>query len=114
MINFYAFYILHLNPLIIHFILDTSIYQATWQTVETWIKIHIGGISSGSALFAKKSSRNIFRVSNSLDPDQARHFVDHDLCPNCLQTAPGTSRQRVNIYFAMCWVHIRSALVRCF
>ena len=25
------------------------------------------------------------RVSNSLDPDQARHFVGPDLGPNCLQ-----------------------------
>ena len=25
------------------------------------------------------------RVSNSLDPDQARHFVRPDMDPNCLQ-----------------------------
>ena len=34
---------------------------------------------------------NIFRVSEL-------RFVNPDLFPNCLQTAPGTSRQRVNIY----------------
>ena len=28
---------------------------------------------------------NNIRVSNSLDPDQARHFVGPDLGPNCLQ-----------------------------
>ena len=28
---------------------------------------------------------NTIRVSNSLDPDQARHFVGPDLGPNCLQ-----------------------------
>ena len=28
---------------------------------------------------------NNIRVSNSLDPDQARHFVRPDLSPNCLQ-----------------------------
>ena len=28
------------------------------------------------------------RVSNSLDPDQARHFVGPDLGPNCLQRTP--------------------------
>ena len=28
---------------------------------------------------------NTIRVSNSLDPDQARHFVVPDLGPNCLQ-----------------------------
>ena len=33
----------------------------------------------------KKSFRNTIRESNSLDPDQARHFVRSDLGPNCLQ-----------------------------
>ena len=28
---------------------------------------------------------NTIRVSNRLDPDQARHFVGPDLGPNCLQ-----------------------------
>ena len=32
-------------------------------------------------LFSK--IRNTIRVSNSLDPDQARHFVGSDLGPNC-------------------------------
>ena len=27
-------------------------------------------------------------MSNSLDPDQARHFVGPDLGPNCLQKLP--------------------------
>ena len=40
-------------------------------------------------------------MSNSLDPDQGRHFVVRDLTdlvPSCLQrfSADGTSRQRVN------------------
>ena len=35
--------------------------------------------------FFKKCSRNTIRVSNSLDPDQARHFVGPDLGPYCLQ-----------------------------
>ena len=34
---------------------------------------------------SKNSFRNTTRVSNSLDPDQARHFVGRDLGPNCLQ-----------------------------
>ena len=35
-------------------------------------------------------------MSNSLDPDQARHYVEPDLCPNYLQRllADGTGRQR--------------------
>ena len=32
----------------------------------------------------KNSFRNTIRVSSSLDPDQARHFVGPDLGPNCL------------------------------
>ena len=35
--------------------------------------------------FSKNSFRNTFKVSNSLDPDQAQHFVGPDLGPNCLQ-----------------------------
>ena len=48
--------------------------------------------------FPKHSFRNIIRVSNSLDPDQARHLVGPDLGPNCLPrlSADGASRQRVN------------------
>ena len=36
-------------------------------------------------------------MSNSLDPDQARHLVGPDLGPNCLQrlSADATSMQRV-------------------
>ena len=47
-------------------------------------------------LFLKNSFRNTFRVSNSLDPDQAWRFVGPDLGPNCLQrlSADKTSRQR--------------------
>ena len=42
---------------------------------------------------------NTIRVSNSLDPDQARHFVGPDLDPNCLQrlSADDTSRQKVKV-----------------
>ena len=46
--------------------------------------------------FLKNSFWNTFRVSNSLDPDQARHFFGPDLGPNCLQSlsADDTSRQK--------------------
>ena len=44
--------------------------------------------------FLKNSFRNTIRVSNSLDPDQAQHFVGPDLGQNCLQklSADDTSR----------------------
>ena len=36
------------------------------------------------------------RVSNRLNPDQARHFVEPDLGPNCLQ---GYQQTLVGIFF---------------
>ena len=33
---------------------------------------------------SKKSFKNATGMSNSLDPDQARHFIGPDLGPNCL------------------------------
>ena len=49
-------------------------------------------------LFRKKIS-GIPSVSNSLDPDPARHYVGPDLGPNCLQrlSADITCRQGVKI-----------------
>ena len=35
--------------------------------------------------FSKNSFRDTIRVSNSVDPDQAGHFVGPDLGPICLQ-----------------------------
>ena len=45
--------------------------------------------------FFKKAFRNTIRVSNILDPDQARRFVGSYLGLNCLQRLPAgdTSRQ---------------------
>ena len=34
-------------------------------------------------------SRNTIIVSNSLDPDQAQHYVGPDLDPSCLQVIAG-------------------------
>ena len=38
--------------------------------------------------------RNTIRVSNSLDPDQARCFVGPDLDPNCLQRLSADDKSR--------------------
>ena len=50
--------------------------------------------------FWKNSFMSTIRVSNSLDLDQARHFVGPDLGPNCLQklSADDIRRQKVNHY----------------
>ena len=64
-----------------------------------WIILHV--FLSSAVFFKinifKKSSRNTIRVSISLDPDQAQHFVEPDLGLNCLQkiSADDTSKQRV-------------------
>ena len=59
-----------------------------------------------NSIFSKNSFWNTIRVSNSLDPDQARHFVGPDLGPYCLQRLSETikftaSRQRVNRFFCL-------------
>ena len=46
-----------------------------WSSADFFFKIN----------FFKKNFKDTIRVSISLDPDQARHFVSADLDPNCLQ-----------------------------
>ena len=48
------------------------------------LQIILHNFLSSADLFQKMISA-IPSVSNSLDPDQARHFVGPDLGPNCLQ-----------------------------
>ena len=59
--------------------------------------------------FSKNSFRNSIRVSNSLDPDQARCFVEPDLGSNCLQrsSADDTSWQIVNLALSSVIPHCR-------
>ena len=45
-------------------------------------------------LSLKKTLRNTIRVSNSLDPDQAWHFVGPNLDPNCLQRLSENDKSR--------------------
>ena len=42
-------------------------------------------INEGEFISLKKSFRSTNRVSNSLNTNQAQHFVGPDLGPNCLQ-----------------------------
>ena len=55
---------------------------------------------SSADFYPKKKIKNtcIIRVSNSLDPHQARRFVVPDLGPNCLEilSADDTCRQTLN------------------
>ena len=44
--------------------------------------------------FSKNYFKNNIRVSNSLDPDQAQHFVRPNLGPNCLQNLSSDNTSR--------------------
>ena len=43
--------------------------------------------------FSKNYFKNTIRAPNSLDPDQAQHFVGPELVPNCLQRFQLTTPQ---------------------
>ena len=66
-----------------------------------WVIFHAlsSSVFFSKSTFLKNSFRNTIKVSNSLDPDQARHFVGPDLGPNCLRKllADDTSWQWVNL-----------------
>ena len=58
-------------------------------------------------------------MSNSLDPDQAGHFVRPDLAPNCLQRLPADDTSRQNqtnkMHFSKkvcvwCWLYDNSSM----
>ena len=58
---------------------------------------------------------NTIQVSNSLDPDQARHFVGPDLGPNCLQRLSAdivgkelNTKQFVDTFWLKPWLKIIS------
>ena len=72
--------------------------------------------SKSFASFSKTSFRNPIRVSNGLDPDQARRFVGPDLGPNCLQrlSADDTSRKKVTFpHFFRVFEEVRLKPVVC-
>ena len=67
-----------------------------------WVMFHaffVICLFFSKSTFSNNSIRNTIRVSNSLDPDQTRHFVGPDLGPNCLQrlSADATNRQSYKI-----------------
>ena len=52
-----------------------------------WVIFHafLSSVDFFKIIFFINSFRNTIRVSNSIEPDQARHNVGPDLDPNCLQ-----------------------------
>ena len=61
-----------------------------------WVIVHafLSSVDFFQFFFSKESFRNTIRVSNRLDPDQARRFVGPDLGPNCLQRFSADERQK--------------------
>ena len=51
--------------------------------------------------FSKTSFRNTVRVSNSFDPDQARHIVGPDLYPKCLHNISADDTCRHSIFLRL-------------
>ena len=72
--------------------------------IELMPKVPVNNISVLYVLLQKRGRENgRIRVSNSLDPDQDQHFVDPDLCPNCLQRLSADNksplaRKKLNMY----------------
>ena len=61
-------------------------YSHCMDLVFTFANVFVCHMLNFSKLiFSRNSFRNIIRVSNSLDPDQARLLVGPGLDPNCLQ-----------------------------
>ena len=64
-------------------LLFKKIFQEYHQSVK-WFESRLGQIYFQN-YYLKKSFRNIIRVSNGLNLDWVRHFVEPDLGLNCLQ-----------------------------
>ena len=77
-----------------------TLRKCTVQLFACWVIFHaiLSSAEYFQSTFSKNSFRNNIRVSNSLDPDQARQNVGPDLGPNFLQrlSADDTSWQRIN------------------
>ena len=54
-------------------------------------------LSSFKNNFYSYSFRKTIRVSNSLDPDQARHIVGPELGPNCLKMLPADDTSQTEL-----------------
>ena len=64
------------------------IYQSSWHRRQSrWLFLPLPPLNENttSADFFQNQLSGISSVSNSLDPDKARHFVGPDLGANCYQ-----------------------------
>ena len=65
----------------------TKIWDHKMVSNACWDFLHdfLASADFFKIIFFKNSSRNTIKVSNSLEPDQARHVVRPDLGSICLQ-----------------------------
>ena len=64
---------------------EANLSQLTLRLLGIFCMLFCRLMNFPKSTFLKNSFRNTISVSNSLDPDQARHFVRPDLGPKCLQ-----------------------------
>ena len=88
----YPFQVFSNSPLVMKYIdckdtILTGCKDAKGWPFARWVILHTFLSSAdffSTSTFSENSCRNTIRMSNSLDPDQARQFVGHDLGSNCL------------------------------
>ena len=96
-----SIYVITLSPYVAMF----SWFSMKIRIDSKYLRRNFSKINSGvcwiffKKIFSKNLFRNTFRVSNSLESDQAGHIVGPDLGPNCLQklSADDTVRWRVKV-----------------
>ena len=71
--------------------------SAYWETLHAFLS----SVDIFQNHFSKTSFRNTIRVSNSLDPDQARHIVGPDLYPKCLHNISADDTCRHSIFLRL-------------
>ena len=68
---------------------------------ESFLSVITGFFLSDFFYHGLKLFRNTIRVSNSLDPNHALHFVVPDLGSNCLQKLSADNTYRQNKYISV-------------
>ena len=71
-------------------------YSSLWETLDIQYCFYYSSTLYCCAIFNSQNAGFFITiwVSNSLDPDQARHFVRPDLGPNCLQRLSADDKSR--------------------
>ena len=77
--------------------INIGAFKTLWLQGNFACFLSFADFFSSKPTFSKNSFRNTIRGSISLDPDQARHFIELDLGPNYLQrlSADDTSRRNI-------------------